>query len=112
MLSYWRSQCKCNFLYFHVGSKTNTTETAVDLLRHKMEIKEEENERIKKYAKERMQIEREKLRLKKDKLQFEKSKFQYITTVHSEYLGQLENINSKIIELRQVVERYCVSHET
>lgn len=36
MLSYWRSQCKCNFLYFHVGSETKTAETAVDLLRHKI----------------------------------------------------------------------------
>lgn len=62
-------------------------------------MKEEKNERARKNAEERMQIEREKLRLKEDKLQFEKSKFQYMTTVHTEYLEQLENINSNIVEL-------------
>lgn len=54
MLSYWRSQCKRNFLYFHVGSKTKTAETAVDLLRHKIQIKEEENEQARKNVEERM----------------------------------------------------------
>lgn len=63
-----------------------------------MQIKEEENERARKNVEERMQIEKEKLRLKEDKLQFEKIKFQYMTTVHSEYLEQLKNINSSIVE--------------
>lgn len=53
-----------------------------------------------------MQIEKEKLRLKENKLEFEKTKFQYMTTVHTEYLGQLENINSNIIELQKIIEKF------
>lgn len=71
-----------------------------------MQIKEEENKRIRKNTEERMQIEKEKLRLKAYKLEFEKTKFQYMTTVHTEYLGQLENINTNIIELQKIIEKF------
>lgn len=112
MLSYWRSQCKCILLYFFVGNKMKTAETAIDLLRNKMQIKEEENEQARKNAEEQMKIEKEKLRLKEDILQFKKTKFEYMTTVHTEYLKQLENINSNIIELQKITETLNYSQDS
>lgn len=94
------------------SNKMKTAETAIDLLRNKMQIKEEENEQARKNAEEQMKIEKEKLRLKEDILQFKKTKFEYMTTVHTEYLKQLENINSNIIELQKITETLNYSQDS
>ncbi|XP_024879185.1 uncharacterized protein LOC112459365 [Temnothorax curvispinosus] len=90
----------------------NCARSAVQLMREKVEVLQEQGAFNKKTQERRNEIEEEKLKILKENIALKKQKFQFLQTSHSEYKDTLTNIDDNLLRLIDEVEKVVPSYLT